>query len=97
MPTIIEPTPRLAPEMLADRQRHDTVIMCASPTAILHGFPQQSLREGRISANPFTPGSALPVYLRPTNYGPFVALHQGISPQFAITWKWNCAIWDAGE
>jgi hypothetical protein len=41
----------------------------------------------------FSPARISTVYQLPA----IVALHQGIRPQFAITWKWNCAIWMPGN
>ena len=94
--------PSAAPETLASRPRHDTVILCAPPTAnCVQGSAIASFGcripvadDHAAIQVPFSPP---PVVLPPTNYCPFVALHQGFRPQFPITWKWNCAIWVPGE
>ena len=99
---IIELTPQPRPKRSQAAPRHDTVILSAPPTAnCAQGSASASLRcripvAGNCAAIqvPFSPPT---VVLPPTNYCPFVALHQGFKPQFPITWKWNCAIWVPGE
>ena len=99
---IIELTPQPRPKRSQAAPRHDTVILCAPPTAnCVQGSAIASFGcripvaddHAAIQVS-FSPP---PVVLPPTNYCPFVALHQGFRPQFPITWKWNCAIWVPGE
>ena len=91
--------PPAAPEMLADRQRHDTVIMCASPTgnsarisstisSRAGGFPRIG-HSARVQPCPY-------IYVLPI-MGHLLRCIRELAPQFAITWKWNCAIWMPGN
>jgi hypothetical protein len=89
---IIELTPQPRPKRSpAAAPRHDTVILCAPPTAnCVRGSAIASLGCRIAAADDHTFHSGIvqppPVVLPPTNYCPFVALHQGFRPQFPITW-----------
>ena len=88
---IIELTPQPRPKRSQAAPRHDTVILCAPPTAnCVQGSAIASFGcripvadDHAAIQVPFSPP---PVVLPPTNYCPFVALHQGFRPQFPITW-----------
>ena len=95
--------PSAAPETLASRPtpRYRHIVRTAN-RQLRPGFRNSVVRLQDVQladdhAAIQVPFSPPPVVLPPTNYCPFVALHQGFRPQFPITWKWNCAIWVPGE
>ena len=100
MPTIIELNPPAAPEMLAaamPRYRH---IVRIANRQLLHRFLKKLFAASDDFQQPFRP---TPFRLRPRYiYGLPVAANllrciRRITPQFPITWKWNCAIWMPGN
>lgn len=100
MTTIIELTPAAALETLASRQRHDTVILCASPTGNYGaGSPKigPRLEDSGQHFAARRPARPRPYFYRLPIDMPYVALHQENYATIANYLERELRYMDAGE